>query len=87
MADDDKLLSKTAIARRAKEAFKAYRINRKWAMREMAEFLGITAKNYEKYEGDAVRGVPADVIARFCKSTDTELDWIMFGKKSLRKAM
>lgn len=76
-----------AIRARAKEAMKAYRLSRRWSMREMATYLGVAANNYEKYEGDLGRGVPASVIARFCRYTDNDLDWIMLGKKPQRKAV
>jgi len=88
MADEEYPIEneETAIRERAKTAMKAYRASRNWSMREMASYLGVTAKNYEKYEGDPARGVPPSVIARFCRNTGAELEWIMLGKK-LRRAV
>jgi transcriptional regulator with XRE-family HTH domain len=75
--DDDEV----AIRRRVKEAMKSYRASRHWSLHEMAIYLGISANNYQKYEGDASRGIPLSVIARFCRYTGADLDWIMLGKK------
>lgn len=87
MAEEDHIDNEeTAIRQRAKQALRAYRESRGWSMREMAVYLGVPAKSYERYESDASRGVPAGVIARFCRFTDTDLNWIMLGKKQARKA-
>jgi len=69
-----------AIRVRIKAAMANYRASRGWTLREMATFLGVGAKSYEKYECDETRGVPVGVIARFCRFSGVDLDWIMYGK-------
>ena len=88
MADEDYPIDneETAIRVRAKSAMKSYRASRNWSMRQMAKFLGVSAKNYEAYEGKPERGVPPSVIARFCLYSGADLEGIMFGKK-LRRAI
>lgn len=76
-----------AIRHRIKVVMKAYRSSKGWSRKEMAGFLHVSEDNYESYEGKADRGVPPSVIARFCKFTDTDLNWVMYGRKATRAGL
>lgn len=88
MLSDSNPLSKTAITRRAYEAFEAHRVENDMSHREMAEFLEVGEDTYQKWGNPKEkRYVSAETIALFCFHADKELSWIMFGKKPLRKAI
>ena len=68
-----------AIHERVRRAFKAHREARGWSQRDMADFLQISKKSYQSYEGRPERGIPTDVIARFCKYTDADANYLLYG--------
>lgn len=74
-----------AIFQRARASLRAFRTSKGWSQREMAKFLQVSEDNYEKYESDDERGVPVIVIARFCEYTDTDVNWILYGRRSAAK--
>ena len=70
------------IQRRVKVALRAYREARGWSQREMADFLHLSVKNYESYEGRPERKIPIDIIARFGRYADHDGNWLLYGMKS-----
>jgi DNA-binding XRE family transcriptional regulator len=82
------------IQQRIKRAMRSHRLSKGWTGKRMAEVLGVSEDSYEKYESEKpdpktgkTRKVPTDVIVEFCDQTDTDLNWIMLGRKQLRKAV
>lgn len=73
------------IRTRLKSAMKSFRLSKGWSQREMADFLGVTRRNYEAYEQNPKRGVPDEVLAVFCEYTDTDANWILGIAKKARK--
>ncbi len=83
MNDEDRN-EEVGIRRRIKTAMRAYREARGFTQKEMAQFLGVSEDNYESYESKPKRAVPTGVIARFCRYTDADVNWIMFGHAAKR---
>ena len=71
-----------AIHERVRFAFKAYRESRGWSQKDMADFLHISQENYKKYESHPERGIPIDIIARFCRYTDTDANYLFYGRRT-----
>jgi hypothetical protein len=76
------------IQRRIKAAMLSHRTAKGWPAKRLAEVLGVSEDSYEKYESTTpdpktgkVRKVPDHVIAEFCDITDTDVAWIMLGRK------
>ena len=70
------------IQRRVKLALRAFREGRGWSQRQMADFLHLSVKNYESYEGRPERKIPTGIIARFGRYADHDANWLLYGVKS-----
>ncbi len=67
-----------ALHRRIKAHMRNFRVGRRWNQQHMAEKLGISKENYQKYESDdPKRKVPLVVIFRYCDLAGISLDDIL----------
>lgn len=74
-----------AIHKRVKARMKAFRLARGWNQTRMAEMLGISKENYQKYEympsTGTIRKVPVVVITRFCDFLDLDVSELLYPKR------
>jgi transcriptional regulator with XRE-family HTH domain len=80
--NEDLKAEAAAIRRRIKAAMRTYREACHLTQEGMAEKLGVTKKSYQKYEGEDIRGIPAEVIARFSTLSGIPLDYLLLGGNS-----
>jgi DNA-binding XRE family transcriptional regulator len=95
MTDKDEMVNaaeeaeEIALHKRIKQRMKNLRDARGWNQQRMAEFLGISKENYQKYEYDSpdqpFRKVPLIVLRNFCDNAGIDIDDILFpGRKPKR---
>lgn len=85
-SDNDDIMAEDAmIRRRIKEAMRHYRAANGLSQGGMARRLGISKRNYQKYEGEDIRGVPMPVLVRFALEANIDLNGLLIGPRSRRR--
>jgi len=82
--NDMNKFSRTAQLVRIKDAMRKWRAARNLSQADAASLLGIPRRNYEKYEGDANRGIPMPIVGKFCALADVDANWLLSGQKKQR---
>ena len=77
--------TRSAFYARVKSMMLAARSAKGWSQAKTAKFIGISKADYEKYEGDPTRKVPADVITDICDVLDIDIVMLMCGPRSTVK--
>lgn len=77
--------TRSALYARVKSMMLAARSAKGWSQAKTAKFIGISKADYEKYEGDPTRKVPADVITDICDVLDIDIVMLMCGPRSTVK--
>ena len=84
---EKEMAEEVAAHLRIKEAMRAFRTGNGYTQAQMANFLGTTEDNYQKYEsynrGD-FRHVPTIIQGKFCRFADINLLDLIFPVKKAR---
>ena len=64
----------------------AARTAKGWSQAKTAGHIGISKADYEKFEGDPTRKIPADVMPDICDVLDIDLIALMRGTRLVAKS-